>query len=295
MTRAEATIFRDTKAILVESIWWDSPAEELVWVDISAGTLHRSPLDGAADGSDDRVRTLPAPLSAVQPRAGGGYVASLRDRIVALDEDAAIIETLAVVPGAHAGIRCNEGKVDPYGRFVVGTMNVTTGRADAALYSLDRNGLRTLRGGFGVCNGMEWSDSGDIMYVTDTSVKTVYRASYDELGDIGDLEPFLRGHASDGLALDTEGHFWNGVYGDGRVIRWSPGGRVVREVTLPAPNVTSVAFGDDRLGTLFVGTARENLTEDDLARHPLSGGIFRIDAGSVGRPVNIFGTTTRKA
>lgn len=292
MTAQDVTLFRSTGAILVESIWWDARERELIWVDITAGTLHRSPLDGAVDGSDDRVSALPPPVSAVQPRTGGGYIAALRDRVVSLDANADIEATLAVVPHSHAGIRCNEGKVDPFGRFVVGGMDVTTGDPDAGLYVVDESGIRILRGGFGVANGIEWSDAGDVIYVTDTSTKTVYRADYNDRGELGELEPFLRGRSSDGLALDVDGHFWNGIYGDGAVVRWSPDGEVVAELSVPASNVTSVAFGGDDRATLFIGTARENLTEEELGQHPLSGGIFRVRPGATGRPVNTFGVRT---
>ncbi|MGK9149339.1 SMP-30/gluconolactonase/LRE family protein [Plantibacter flavus] len=282
-------VFRDSPAILVESIFWDARSDELVWVDITAGTLHRASLDGATDGSDDRVTELPPPLSAVQPRATGGYVAALGDRFVTLDDDGLIVDTLAPTSHTHAGIRNNEGKVDPFGRFLVGSMNVTTGAPDGALYTVAADGaVRLLRGGFGVANGFEWSDDGSTMYVTDTAVQTVYRAPYGADGALGQLEPFLVGHASDGLALDTEGRFWNGVYGGGAVLRWSADGEVEERLDVPAPNVTSVAFGGPGLGTLFVGTARENLSEEDLERFPCSGGILRFDGLATGRPVNVF-------
>lgn len=290
---AEPKIFRNMRGILIESIWWDHRSDELVWVDITAGTLHRGCLDGAVDGSDDRVSELPPPVSAVQPRANGGFVAALKDRIVELDSDGAIVGALARVEHAHSGIRCNEGKVDPAGRFVVGAMDVTTGEPDGGLYSITADGtVRTLRGGFGVANGMEWSDAGDVMYVTDTSTKTVYRAPYDADGMPEELEPFLVGHASDGLALDAYGAFWNGIYGESKVLRWDATGRITRELTVPAPNVTSVAFGGPKLDALFVGTARENLTEAMLQRYPLSGAIFRFDGLGPGRPVHSFGMNT---
>lgn len=287
---AEPQVFRDGRAILVESIWWDARSDELVWVDITAGTLHRGRLDGAVDGSDDRVSELPPPMSAVQPHVDGGYIAALKDRIVRLDDDGAVTETVARIDHAHAGIRFNEGKVDPFGRFVIGAMDVTSEEPDAGLYSITADGIvRTLRGGFGVANGIEWSNGGDRMYVTDTATKTVYQGVYSRDGELGDLEPFLAGNASDGLALDSDGAFWNGVYGDGCVLRWSAEGRITDRMRLPAPNVTSVAFGGPDLRTLFVGTARENLTEGDLAQHPLSGAIFRIDGLARGRSVNTFG------
>jgi sugar lactone lactonase YvrE len=277
----QPTVFRHAHAILIESPFWDDRSGSLRWVDISAGALHDS-------ASDDVVR-LPPPLSAVQPAAGGGFVAALRDRVVLLDAGGAITRTLAVIEHAHAGIRLNEGKVDPFGRFVVGSMNLTTGEPDAALYRVSADGrLETLLGGFGVANGFEWSDDGSLMYVTDTSVSTVFRLDYGPGDAIGEPEPFLVGHASDGLALDAEGYFWNGCYGEGRVIRWTPDGEIDEEIVIPAPNVTGLTFGGDDLGTLFIGTARENLTEEQLGEHPESGSLFALSTRARGRPVGTF-------
>ncbi|PPF40032.1 SMP-30/gluconolactonase/LRE family protein [Pseudoclavibacter sp. AY1H1] len=290
---SEPTVFRELRSVLVESIWWDARTSELAWVDITMGTFHRARLDGARDGSDDRVSALPAPVSAVQPAAGGGFVASLQDRIVVLGPDGELQKTIASVVHSHGGIRFNEGKVDPFGRFVVGSMNTTSPAADGALYTFDADGtVRLLLGGFHTTNGLEWSDSGDTIFVTDTSTQTVYRASYGPgPDDLGELEPFIHGRNSDGLARDVDGSFWNGIYGAGRVAHWDASASPLGDLTLPAPNVTSVAFGGDGLSTLFVGTARENLTESDLVDAPLSGSIFAIEGVGHGRPANVFGAS----
>lgn len=289
----EIEVFRDTRAVLVESIWWDDRTDEVVWVDITAGLLHRGPLDGAVDGSDDRVVELPPPLSAVQPAVGGGYVAALRDRVVLLDADGRIERDLAALRHRHDGMRLNEGKVDPFGRFVVGAMELTSDAPDATLWSVaPHGGVRVLGGGYGVANGFEWSDDGRTMYVTDTATSTVYRAAYGSEGELGELEPFLVGRASDGLALAADGSFFNGLYGEGAVARWSADGDVVAEIAMPSPNITSVAFAGPDLDVLLVGSARENLTEEQLQRHPLSGGIFRLAPGATGRRIHTFGSSS---
>lgn len=288
---SEPRVFRRLRSILVESIFWDARTDELCWVDITAGTFHRARLDGAEDGSDDRVVELPPPCSAVQPAVGGGFVAALKDAIVLLDADGRIERELARVTHSHGGIRFNEGKADPFGRFLVGAMDVTSEEPDAALYAFSADGeVETLRGGFAITNGMEWNDDGREMLVTDTAVQTVYRAPYGPGPQpLGELEPFLRGRMSDGLVRDTAGGFWNGIYGDGEVVHWTADGEVAASVALPAPNATSVAFGGPGLGTLFVGTARENLDEQALERAPLSGSIFAVELGATGRPVHVFG------
>ncbi|QNE45570.1 SMP-30/gluconolactonase/LRE family protein [Glaciihabitans sp. INWT7] len=285
VVRGLPRVFRDASAILAESIVWD-PDGFVLWCDITAGLLYRCPIDGL----DDTVIELPPPLASFAPTASGnGYVASLGDRVVRVDATGGVRD-LAQIEHAHDGLRLNEGKCDPYGRWITGSMNLATGEPDGALYSVADNGaVRVLRGGFGVANGFEWSLDDTEMFFTDTAVKTIYRAPYSETGDIGEVKVFHSGESHDGLTIDAEGFLWGGIYGGGRVVRYSPEGIEDLVVELPAPNITSVAFGGPGMSTLFVGSARENLTEEQLEAHPLSGSIFAIETATNGRPARRFG------
>jgi sugar lactone lactonase YvrE len=53
---------------------------------------------------------------------------------------------------------------------------------------------------------------------------------------------------------------------------------------VPAPLVTSVAFGGPDLDLLLVTTARWELDEATLDRFPLSGGAFLWEGDAVGLP-----------
>jgi sugar lactone lactonase YvrE len=285
-TTGPATVFSDAGAVLVESIVWDPAVERLRWADITLGTLNTSDAHGTIESSVP----LPPPLASFQPRAGGGFVAALGDTVVVTDPDGVVEREIARVEHAVAGMRFNEGKCDPFGRFLVGSMNVSSGEPDAALYSVEADGTtRVLRGGFGVTNGMEWSDDGSVMYVTDTSTSTIYRASYGPDGELGELEPFIVGAAHDGLVRDDEGCFWSAIYGGGRVERYGPDGSHLETVELPTPNVTSVAFGGPEMSTLFVGSARENATEEQLEQYPHSGAVLAVPTRVHGFPANTFG------
>lgn len=284
-TTGPATVFSDARAVLAESIVWDPVTARLRWTDITLGTLNTAGADGTVESSVP----LPPPLASFQPRAGGGFVAALGDTVVVTDPDGAVEREIARVSHTTPGSRFNEGKCDPFGRFLVGSMNVTTGEPDAALCSVEADGTtRLIRGGFGVTNGMEWSDDGTVMYVTDTSASTIYRASYGPDGELGELEPFIVGSAHDGLVRDDEGCFWSAVYGGGRVERYGPDGSHLETVELPAPNVTSVAFGGPDMSTLFVGTARENLTEEQLEQSPQSGAVLAVPTRVHGFPASTF-------
>lgn len=284
-TTGPVTVFSDARAVLAESIVWDPSAQLLRWTDITLGTL----VTAQSDGTVVSTVPLPPPLASFQPRASGGFVAALGDTVVVTDEHGVVERELTRVEHATAGLRFNEGKCDPFGRFLVGSMNLTTGEPDGALYSVEADGAtRVLRGGFGVTNGFEWSDDGTVMYVTDTSASTIYRGSYGPDGELGELEPFVVGHAHDGLVRDDEGCSWSAIYGGGRVERYGTDGSHLETVELPTPNVTSVAFGGPDMSTLFVASARENLTEEQLEEHPSSGAILAVPTRVHGFPANTF-------
>ena len=90
----------------------------------------------------------------------------------------------------------------------------------------------------------------------------------------------------DGACVDADGCYWSARFKGGRVIRFTPDGRIDREIHLPCSQVTMCAFGGADLRTLFITTAREGLDAAALAREPLAGGI-RVDGEALevaGRP-----------
>ena len=299
VVRGLPRVFRDAKAILGESLVWNADARELMWCDITAGLLHRSPIMGPADGSADTVVALPPPLGSFGLATQKGIVASLGDRVIIRNPDGTL-DTLAEIAHAHPGLRLNEGKPDPFGNWVTGSMDLTTGDPDGAYYRIAPDGTqRVLRGGFGVANGLEFAPSApaipDIvrMYFTDTAAATIYVGDYTSAGDLTDVKPFHSGEAHDGLVIDVDGCLWSGIYGGAKVVRYSPEGDELETIELPVTNVTSVTFGGDNLATLFVASARENLTEEQLREHPLSGAVFAIETATHGFRPRRFGDKTQ--
>ena len=92
----------------------------------------------------------------------------------------------------------------------------------------------------------------------------------------------------DGLALDADGCLWLAVFGTGEVRRYTPAGDLDTVIPLPVDQPTSMAFGGDDLSTLYITTAREDLTPAEVAAQPHSGDIFACTPGVAGRPPNRF-------
>jgi sugar lactone lactonase YvrE len=281
------TLFRRARSIIAESLWYDGHGA-MHWCDIDVGSLHRSPLAGSVDGSDDEVQFLAPPVSAFQP-TGHGYVFAGENTVGVIGAEGGDIRELARVDHGSDRLRFNEAKCDPFGRFVVGTMNLDS-VGDGAIYSVAASGeVRSILGGIGVSNGFEWSEDGRQMWFTDTSTQTIYAADYSETGELSQIRSFIHGRMSDGLARDADGGFWNGIYDCGHVVHWNSRGEPDLEFDVPAGHVTSVAFGGEELSTLFIATARENMTEEQLRDQPLTGSIFQVETSTRGFCPHEFG------
>ena len=88
----------------------------------------------------------------------------------------------------------------------------------------------------------------------------------------------------DGTTVDSEGCLWVAFYGGWSVRRFSPDGKLIREVRFPCAHVTKLAFGGEELKTAFVTTARDGLSPQEVLEQPLAGGLFAFEAGVSGLP-----------
>jgi len=284
----EPRLFRNPKATLAESLVWD-PEGAMLWCDIVEGTFNRSPQIGNAFGMQDSHAALPAPLASFHQAAGGGHVLSLGDRVVLVNDAGELTRELATIEHAAEGMRLNEGKVDPFGRWVTGSLD-PSGQNQGAIYAIDADGrVQVLVRGIGTSNGFEWSRDGRTMYYSDTNEKTIYRADYSLDAELSNIEVVTVGHSHDGATMDAEGYLWTAIYGEGRVMRFSPDGTEDASIALPAPNVTSVAFGGSDLSVLYVASARENMSAAELRSSPMAGAIFSIQTSTHGFLPYLFG------
>ena len=97
------------------------------------------------------------------------------------------------------------------------------------------------------------------------------------IGAIGNRREFVRtpqGAHPDGATVDAEGFLWSAHWGAGQVVRYAPDGRIDRTLNVPASQPTCVAFGGADLDLLFVTSAREDLSDKDLAGQPSAGDVF---------------------
>ena len=186
-------------------------------------------------------------------------------------------------------MRSNDGAVDSEGRFWVGVMNdqkVKEPTDEGVIFRLDTDGtLHQMLDKLTIPNGISWNEKNDTMFITDSPTHNIWAFDFDAAsGNISNQRVFFHHEENshiDGHVRDVEDCIWHACYGGSKVIRISPQGRVIGEVSLPTRNITCPAF----VGTeLFITSARE----EDPERHPGSakygGSLFKVDVGVKGRP-----------
>jgi sugar lactone lactonase YvrE len=274
----------ETTNILGECPTWSPREGALYWIDVRRPALYR--FDSGT--KETRVWEMPETIGSMAlSRSGRRLLLALKSSLSFFDPDSGKFELVAAPLAPE--LRFNDGRCDRQGRFWVGSMDDRTRAAVGSLYRVDATeGCVQVEGGVHVPNSLCWSPDGRTMYFGDSDLHTVFAYPYDpDSGSIGARRPFATTSASavpDGATVDSEGFLWLTEYGGWRIVRYAPDGRLDREIRLPLQNPTSCAFGGARLDTLFVTTASQRLSPEELSRQPLAGALIAMDVGVRGLP-----------
>jgi sugar lactone lactonase YvrE len=141
----------------------------------------------------------------------------------------------------------------------------------------------TMRDTLVIPNGITWSPDQKIMYFVHSTERIVYAYDYfPSTGSISNPRPFWKLATSsepDGFEIDKDGFLWQAIYGDGKVVRISPEGKVVGEILLPTRAITCCTFvGED----LFITTASEGEPEKYPESAKYGGALFKVNVGTTG-------------
>ena len=271
-----------------ESPLWDAAKRAWWWVDIEACAIRRLQL---ADGALQSW-TLPERVACVALHADGGLVAALETRIVhaTLYANGGLeLTTLAAARHERADMRFNDGRCDRAGRFWVGSMVRDMGaNADAGrLWRLDADGLQAAGvDGLHTPNGLAFDADGRGVWWSDSHPlsQCIWHAPLHDDGRLGErrLVADMRAMPGrpDGAAIDVDGGYWICANDGGRVLRFTPDGRVDRSLALPVSKPSMCSFGGDRLDVLYVTTIQPARPQGDDVH--LGGELFALRPGTQG-------------
>jgi sugar lactone lactonase YvrE len=191
--------------------------------------------------------------------------------------------------------RFNDGKCDPRGRFLAGTMDHTEQETSGALYSLSPDGkLTRLLKQVRISNGIAWAPDGTTMYFIDTPTRDVLAFDYDlDTGQIMNTRAIIHFEKTfgwpDGMTSDSDGNLWIAMWGGARISQWKPDGTLLAQFGVAAKNVTSCVFGGPRMNELFITTALVGMDRAEFKKYPQAGGVFRMETNVTGMPTYEFG------
>jgi L-arabinonolactonase len=287
-------IFLDLKLTLGESLVWDSESQSLYFVDIEGKKFF------AFDWNTQNLTQydLPFRVGCIAVRENGGFVLGGEDGIYFFSPGSENpLEKLPTSPDLPEGIRFNDGRSDQQGRFILTCSPLIltpNSPCISPVYRLDHDLSVSRLFDFPVCigNGTAFSPDGTIMYFTDSMTKDILKFDYDiTTGTVSNRQVFTtiqEPHFGDGAIVDSAGYLWSACFNGSRVVRYAPDGTIDRIIHLPVTNVTCVAFGGPDLRLLFITTARELRTEEQLAAEPYAGGVFVVQLDVPGIPGQRF-------
>jgi sugar lactone lactonase YvrE len=292
MQRMTITCLYQGNNILGEGPVWDYRHDVLYWLDIEQAQLHQF----NPQNSQKHTWALPDKPGAIALHANGGLLIALRKKFVLFNPITGKINLWLQALSENSVEVFNDGKCDHAGRFWIGTKDVKENSPTGALYRLDPDGsFLQMDKGFIVSNGLGWSPDNKFMYFTDGAAhRKILRYDFDiASGNISNRQVFTEipkedGYP-DGLTIDNEGYIW-GVHWDGwKITRYAPNGKIERVVTMPVQKPSSCCFGGIDLDTLFITSARRDLTGNELEKQPQAGALFSFKSGIKGMPEAVFG------
>ncbi len=272
-------------ADLGEGPIWSTTEQVLYWIDIDGCAIHRY---DPGTGLDEQRAVPSRPGSLALTSEPGKLLMATEHQVMWFDWQSAAVEPFVVLEAEGAGIRMNDGRTDPVGRFIVGSMfeDTSANKFVGTLHSIEADGTTTaLRRAVGTTNGLAFDPDRGIMYWADTPTQQVLAWDYDaETGARRNERIFFDYQAvagkPDGACVDADGYYWSASVRGWAVIRVAPDGTVERRIELPVELPTMPCFGGPDLDVLFITSI--NAGADDPAsierrRGVAAGALLAID------------------
>ncbi len=287
MDAKTAEVVYPIQAIVGEGSYWDQDNQRLLWVDILGHKIYAfDPRTRCNSGFD-----LGVDIGTVVMTNSGLWAYADQDGIGFLDPRTGKIRHGAKPEAKNPLIRFNDGKCDPRGTLWAGTMAYNCEKGAGTLYEIDVDGkVEEKIVNVTISNGLVWSDDCKNFYYIDSLTYEIHQYDYDiGTGGIQNERVVAKIDKDiglpDGMAIDAENHLWVALFDGGKVIRINPEtGKTVFEISVPAPKVTSCAFGGADLDELYITTASYLMNDAQLKAYPDSGSLFKVKVPFKGLP-----------
>jgi sugar lactone lactonase YvrE len=291
----EARVCTTDAFFLGEGCRWDEARSELYWVSIHDGAFLRARVNGP-EVTVVRRYNLGGFVTAVAPMQDrrDGWIVAKDQGVYHLAESGALTRLAEPEAARAREVRFNDGAADPWGRFWIGSMAFDTAPGRGTLFRFhELTGAEVVVEGATISNGLGWSPDRRSLYYVDSGPATIDRFDVDERGEVANRRTLVafdaqREGTPDGLCVDAEGALWVALWGGYEVRRYTPSGDLVARVRLATAEPSSCALGGASGTTLYITTAREDLSEATLAAEADAGRLFCAEVGVPGQPLDAY-------
>ncbi len=281
----EVTILCQTACELGEGPTFDPDTGTLYWFDI----IGRKLLERAFPGGPTRVHDLPVMASALATVDERRQLIAAEDGLYLRDRSSGTLTLHRPLEAGDPRTRSNDARVHPSGAFWIGTMAKDETDGAGAIYWYRHGEIRQLYPRLSIPNSICFSPDGATAYFTDTVRGILHRVACDPATGLPTAEPqaFIdhRGKEGwlDGSVCDAEGNIWNARWGGGALDKWSPDGRRIETIDIPARQSSCPAFVGPNALAIAVTSAWKGLDEQAREADPHAGKTFLVERNVRGR------------
>lgn len=272
-------VITDTTSLLGQCPVWSERQQRLLWTDIPGCRLLS--LDPAT-GEVQRW-SLPEPLGSFALTADEDVLLmGLASGLGYYKLSSGHLTRIAVTPGVP-GTRINDGRCDRMGNFVFSTMD--TGEPVQSVGRFHRLNAVTLETetlelpAVAIPNIICFSLDGATMYYADSLQGSIFCCDYPSLENRRVYTTLSGQGAPDGSCIDAQGFLWNAEWGGGRVVRYTPDGKVDQVIESSCLQTTCPVLAGPGWKTLYCTSARIGLDKPEDWDGALAGSESVIAAG----------------
>ncbi len=279
-----SSVFDDRPCQLGEGPLWHPSRGQLFWFDIVGRKLMTRDDQGPKEWALDEMTSAAGWIDADR------LLVASETALWVMDLESGATDRVTALEADNPLTRSNDGRADPWGGFWIGTMGKKAESGQGSIWRYYRGELRRLYPGISITNAICFSPDRRFGYFADTARHIVWRVALNPLHGWpkGEPEVFLdltaSGRDPDGAVIDADGTLWLAEWGSSRVAAYGADGQFIRAVPIGGRHTSCPAFGGAEMKTLFVTTARVDLSQDVLTAEPLNGCTFAADAGATGLP-----------
>ncbi len=246
-----------------EGLSWDDQLNRLYFVDVFGPHLFWMEYE---NGKIEVLELPSKPSVALLTDNPRIVIVSLEEALYLVDTADGSFTFMAELPG-----RMNDAVIDSEGRLITGSQffGPDFHKLNGEYWSYtSQTSWTQIDSGKGNTNGPCFSPDGLTFYIADTPAKRIYQYDYDHgTGRLSNCQIFASVEAlggwPDGAKVDSEGGVWSVLIEAGKLVRFTPDGKVNRIVELPTDHATDVIFAGSHRDIAYLTTVGMGHSEGD--------------------------------